>query len=156
MKRGAMSMRIVGIVGMVLGALDLGSVIVGIPRILGSGAHFMDTSRGVVISMSVVSGLFSCFLIALGARAMRSPDTAARALAWLFSIELIYFASLIILPTISSELGLRVGAAFGVGMLGMSFQIFTALPLWGGVLSMLAMRRKRADAGHSIPGGHTA
>jgi hypothetical protein len=99
--------------------------------------------------MLFISALLCCCLIAFGVKAVLSPQAGARLLVILFPIEIVYMLVLLLIPR-STTLGEHLGAAFGIGTVGLYFQVLTALPLWGLVLCVIARRTMRPIQPSSI------
>jgi hypothetical protein len=135
-------LRLLATVCVVVGLLDLFALWRAIPTRFGAGSHFVQTTPSVVHSMFFMSALFCCCLIALGVKTALSPQAGVRFLVILFSAEIAYILALLLLPS-STTFGEHVGAAFGVGTVGLYFQVLTALPLWGLALCLIARRTLR-------------
>jgi hypothetical protein len=135
-------LRLLAAVCVVVGLLDLYVLWRAIPTRFGAGSHFVHTTAIVVHSMFFISALFCCCLIAFGVKAALSPKGGVRFLVILFSTEIAYILALLLLPS-STTFGKDVGAAFGMGTVGLYFQVLTALPIWGLVLCLIARRSLR-------------
>ena len=139
MKKILVLLRILALICALVGLFGLLQLWAAFPRRFGVTSHFVHTSPIIVRSMYFVSAAFCCALIVVGVKAFRLPQTATGALIVLFTSELAYILFLLLLPP-SSALGANVGAAFGIGTVGLDIQIFTAFPLWGLLLSIVARK----------------
>jgi len=134
-------LRLLATVCVVVGLLDLYVLWRAIQTRFGAGS-LVHTTPTIVHSMFFMSALFCCCLIGLGLKTALSPQVGVRFLVILFSAEIAYILALLLLPS-STTFGEHVGAAFGVGTVGLYFQVLTALPLWGLVLCLIARRTLR-------------
>jgi hypothetical protein len=148
MKRVSLLLRLLGIICVVVGLLDLYVLWRAISTRFAGGNHLVHTTPIVVDTMFFMSALFCCCLIAFGVNVVRSPQAGVRFLVILFSAEIAYVLALLLLPS-STMLGKQVGAAFGLGTVGLYFQVLTALPLWGLTICLIARRIMRSPPGQA-------
>jgi hypothetical protein len=138
--------RIVGAIAIIIGLLDAYSLWLAVPRRFGNTAQYVHTTAAVVHGMFVINATLCLALIACAVAAFVLPRRATTALSVLCAIELVYLLFLFLIPP-TTEFGQHIGAAFGIGMVGLDFQVFSAFPIWGLLVCVLARRAmNRADS----------